>query len=951
MNRGAHARTPLFAALFVTSAIVMAPAVSQAAERAFDIKAQPMGEALNQFARQAGVQIFFPGEAAAGRRSPAVRGTMEPRAALTQLIAGSSLSIVGDDGKMIMLQAGPARDDARLTSDAATALEEIIVTSGPRAGDLKRNSDTVVNTITQLEIQRLPNLDVSDVLARLPGVRRNETQSGENRYVQIRGLNNAAASQSIDGVLLTDYVNGSRATSTELLSANFIKNVTVTSTVTPDLDENANSAHVALTTISGLDNDGQHVADFRAYVGANNRNDGVIDTRRPVRLAGSWKGGLDKGGKWGLAVGASLDRLGSRQDAVSVASFSVINGTQIPNGALTKGETYSASQRVSAMARLDYKPSEALSLFGEYFYLEHDFRTEQRTATVTVAAAGASNPTANAGQFNAGSATYGFNAGHPKLMDHIVQLGGDYAISERDSLSVRLGVTYNRVLSGSIATSGFVLASGALTTPVGYTTDHDALTLTPGSSALTGNPANYRLASKVTVGDTLSRDQNYFARIDYAHNMDLAAKGLGFKAGAQLKTLDRSNVQRGYARVLPTSGVLLSEVTGAASLTQFQPVDWNVDTFLNLVNTRGAPSPDANRLYAADPADSYGQNFNGAEVVGVGYGIVSYGWDRARLSAGVRAAHTHRELDQYEPDTVGKYIQGPYEQNYWHVLPSAYGSYDVTSNLKLRGAFTKTLERPAINSASRRLITSYDTPVTRSISYSNPYLMPIRSTNFDASAEYYYGRSAYLSFGAFAKDLRDISASSSSQSTGPDGVREVITYTSNVREVNGKKVYGKVRGLEAVWSDPQLPWVPERFGNVGLTLSYDYLVYQVTAINGGGGTPPSDTRLVDAAPRHFFNATLAYNKGPFAANLYLQEQSSVPSLSYNPANDRRTKYDSLLDLQASWQVSRNLRVMVEGRNLLDQDITDRYGVTNYGPAYQIKNNGRTVWLGFQLTTF
>ncbi|MGH1558882.1 TonB-dependent receptor domain-containing protein [Caulobacter segnis] len=181
--------------------------------------------------------------------------------------------------------------------------------------------------------------------------------------------------------------------------------------------------------------------------------------------------------------------------------------------------------------------------------------------------------------------------------------------------------------------------------------------------------------------------------------------------------------------------------------------------------------------------------------MGLGYGIVSFGWDRARLSAGVRAAHTHRELDQYEPDTVGKFIQSHYEQNYWHVLPSAYGlAYDVTSNLKLRGAFTKTLERPAINSASRRLITSYDTPVTRSISYSNPYLMPIRSTNFDASAEYYYGRSAYLSLGAFAKDLRDISASSSSQSIGADGVREVITYTSNVREVNGKKVYGKGAG-------------------------------------------------------------------------------------------------------------------------------------------------------------
>jgi hypothetical protein len=434
--------------------------------------------------------------------------------------------------------------------------------------------------------------------------------------------------------------------------------------------------------------------------------------------------------------------------------------------------------------------------------------------------------------------------------------------------------------------------------------------------------------------------------------MDLADKGLGLKLGAQLKTLDRSNVQRGYARVLPTSGVLLSEVTSASSLTLFQPVDWNVDTFLNLVNTRGTPSPDANRLYAADPADSYGQNFNGSEEIGVGYGIVSYGWDRARLSAGVRAAHTHRELDQYEPDTVGRYVEGHYEQNYWHVLPSAYGSYDVTSNLKLRGAFTKTLERPAINSASRRLITSYDTP-------GHP-LDQLQQPLFDADPLDQFRRlgrvllwQERLSLASAPSPRTCVTSRRAAAASRPvaDGVREVITYTSNVREVNGKKVYGKVRGLEAVWSDPQLPWIPQRFGNLGLTLSYDY-----PGLPGHG-----DQRrrrhavqrhpLVDAAPRHFFNATLAYNKGPFAANLYLQEQSSVPSLSYNPANDRRTKYDSLLDLQASWQVSRNLRIMVEGRNLLDQDITDRYGVTNYGPAYQVKNNGRTVWLGFQLTTF
>ncbi len=764
MNPGALSWTRRLAAQVLCSALWLAPVAGLAAERAFRIPSRPLGEALNEFARQAGVQIFFPGEAIVGRQAPAVQGVMAPRVALDRLIAGAGLSVAEDDGRTIILRSVRSNPSiaarrpptqARIRqgapdADVATPLEEVIVTGGPRAGDLKRASDTVVDTITQLEIQRLPNLDLSDVLARLPGVRRNETQSGENRYVQIRGLNNAAASQSIDGVLLTNYVNTSHATATELLPAYFTKSITVTTTVTPDLDENANSAHVALTTISGLDNEGQRIADLRGLVGDNNRSGGLRDSRRPVRLVGTWKGALDEQGRLGLAIGASLDRLGSRQDAVSATSFSRLAGALVPNGALTRGETYTSTQRISVMGRLDARPSERLSLFAEYFLMRHDFTAEQRTATVSVAAADATNVSTRSGQFGGAGVSYGFNRSSPQMADHIVQLGGDYGLAAGDALSFRLGVTLNRVSSQPISTNGFALASSPLTTPIGYSFGHDGLDFTPGANALTGDPANYHLAGKLTVGDTLSRDQNYFARVDYDHNVAPTDLGAGVKLGVQVKTQDRSNLQRGYARMPLPGAIALSDVTAAAALTLFQPIDWNIDAVLDRLRERGTPAPDANGAYAADPADGYGQNFNGSETIGVGYGVVSYGWRRARLSAGVRAAHTHREVDQYEPDALGSYVQARYQQGYWHVLPSVYGFYDMTDRLKLRGAFTKTLERPALGSASRRLITSYDTPVTRSISYSNPYLMPIRSTNFDASAEYYYG-GAYVSLGGLCQ--------------------------------------------------------------------------------------------------------------------------------------------------------------------------------------------------------
>jgi hypothetical protein len=41
--------------------------------------------------------------------------------------------------------------------------------------------------------------------------------------------------------------------------------------------------------------------------------------------------------------------------------------------------------------------------------------------------------------------------------------------------------------------------------------------------------------------------------------------------------------------------------------------------------------------------------------------------------------------------------------------------------------------------------------------------------------------------------------------------------------------------------------------------------------------------------------------------------------------------------------------VVDGRNLTDQDIVNRYGVTDYSRIYQIRNDGRTIWLGAELT--
>lgn len=79
-----------------------APALAQM--RDFDIPAQPAVRSIPELARQGEVQILAPAEELQGLTTPAVKGRMDVRAALQQLIAATSLRIDSDNGRTITLR-------------------------------------------------------------------------------------------------------------------------------------------------------------------------------------------------------------------------------------------------------------------------------------------------------------------------------------------------------------------------------------------------------------------------------------------------------------------------------------------------------------------------------------------------------------------------------------------------------------------------------------------------------------------------------------------------------------------------------------------------------------------------------------------------------------------------------------------------------------------------------
>lgn len=83
-----------------------APAFAQqgASAVAISLKAQPLGDALNELAKQAGLQLLVSPELLAGKQAPGVSGNLTVRQALDQVLAGSGLTANIDGSSVVILR-------------------------------------------------------------------------------------------------------------------------------------------------------------------------------------------------------------------------------------------------------------------------------------------------------------------------------------------------------------------------------------------------------------------------------------------------------------------------------------------------------------------------------------------------------------------------------------------------------------------------------------------------------------------------------------------------------------------------------------------------------------------------------------------------------------------------------------------------------------------------------
>jgi len=115
-------------------------------------------------------------------------------------------------------------------------------------------------------------------------------------------------------------------------------------------------------------------------------------------------------------------------------------------------------------------------------------------------------------------------------------------------------------------------------------------------------------------------------------------------------------------------------------------------------------------------------------------------------------------------DANGVAIQAfdDYTGEYDMILPSLDYDIEVAENVVLRASYSKTVTRPSFSDIQGGITvnsTSFKN-TGADASGGNPGLVPIESTNYDVSVEWYYDEGSYLSVGYFEKDVANFIGSS-----------------------------------------------------------------------------------------------------------------------------------------------------------------------------------------------
>jgi len=367
-----------------------------------------------------------------------------------------------------------------------------------------------------------------------------------------------------------------------------------------------------------------------------------------------------------------------------------------------------------------------------------------------------------------------------------------------------------------------------------------------------------------------------------------------------------------------------------------------------------------------------------------------------RGNVGTRIAIT--EVRSEGTTTAGRPIIGT--NKYTDYLPSMNLVYEPVDDLLVRFSASRVMARPLLGNLSPT-ITAISVPSDGSVTggtltVGNPRLSPFRSTNFDASIEWYFAQGGLLSIAAFQKDIESFPQtilftaplSNFADAETVAAITQQFTNAQQIAYLQGNGPFtarqfqdapgGRLRGIEIGYQQ-NFTFLPGPLRNFGAQVNYTYIESELNYILDPGtqsaagvqllpqvlgkgpflGVSPQavNATLFYETPRFRARVSGAYRKG-YSTQYPIAAGSCSPGLTNNPANPSvagtecngplindfvYSRSTLNVDAAVNYKVTDWLAVTAEGLNLTNQTsnryaYADRNVVTQYsssGPIYRL----------------
>ena len=858
------------------------------------------------------------------------------------------------DAQLAMAEtsANASASGAPAATGTESAVEQIVIQAQRSTNVLARaaqkEAPNLINLMTAEDIKKLPDVSVGEALRRMPGISL-ETDTGEGRYINIRGIDSDLNSTTFAGMLLPASNNaspqsGGRAVAMDAIPNGLVGALIVTKSNLPEQDAEAIGGTIEITPKTAPSN-GKPFLEGHIGTGFEPlRGTPITD------LTISGGGRFGSGNQTDSTISAYRDRPFS---VVATAAYyedkrgindvepAFLDGNGFPSPSQALGgwdqRWYQYHrQRHGLGLDLGYQADANNSYYIRGFDTGYTETVHRQRLTVTPDG----NPVQSGNSFTDGLSANGFDKTlrdeKEKIGNDVLMIGGKNK-SGANVLDYHVGYTRGSFDKLYDYNSDFNFTPAASANPtINYNLGGVGQTpLFTVSNAAYLNPANYTLVKFQNSTETI-RDGEKSAALNYRFATNwLGGEEESMKVGASIRDRTRSLDNPQYSLPSGLLGLPLTSAISGNDISFYHGQYQNLPQ-INVGQLQG--------LYGQDmtqSASNYGNTQKAyardEENVTAAYG--QYEWERGDLQVlgGLRVEHTSATYNAIgsATDASGNTSFEPVSgtKTYSDPFPSLQARLKQDDNTQFRAALSSAIGRPGFNQVSPSL--QVDTG-SNSVSSGNPNLKPITSNALDLSYEHYLPNAGIISVGLFDKEIANYIVTNQTTTVFPNnglfaglvGAVHVNTFS------NADKSYA--RGLEFNY-EQRFKYLPGAWGGLGAGFNYTY-------VNSSFEIRPGETALLPSTSKNSANVTLFYERDGINVRLggyYVSTDlwAVGSSRDYDVYNDGRFT----MDLGTSYAINANWSFYGNVKNLTNTPLTFFEGYSNR--VIQREYYGLTVQAG------